>query len=89
MCNCPKFPCKICTKNVSENVNAVQFDLCKLKLHIKCNNLNYLDYRYLENSNESWYSVDFAAQSFLLTPYLVTKTSSFVVQTLIITPLSG
>ena len=59
MCNCPKFPCKICTKNVSENVNAVQFDLCKLKLHIKCNNLNYLDYRYLENSNESWYSIQF------------------------------
>ena len=64
MCNCPKFPRKICTKNVSENVNAVQFDLCKFKVRIKCNNLNYLDYRYLENSNESWYSIEFCSTIF-------------------------
>ena len=59
MCNYPaKFPCKICAKNVSENVKAVQCDLCELWVHNKCNNLNYLDYRYLQNSNESWYCVE-------------------------------
>ena len=59
MCNYPtKFPCKICAKNVSENVKAVQCDLCELWVHIKCNNLNYLDYRYLQNSNESWYCIE-------------------------------
>ena len=59
MCNYPtKFPCKICAKNISENVKAVQCDLCKLWVHIKCNNLNYLDYRYLQNSNESWYCIE-------------------------------
>ena len=24
----------------------------------KCNNLNYLDYRYLQNCNESWYCIE-------------------------------
>ena len=45
-------------KNVSDKVKAVQCDLCELWVHIKCNNLNYLDYRYLQNSNESWYCID-------------------------------
>ena len=59
MCNYPtKFPCKICAKNVSENVKAFQCDLGELWVHIKCNNLNYLDYRYLQNSNESRYCIE-------------------------------
>ena len=60
MCNIPypKFPCRICVKNVSDKDKAVQGDLCKLWVHIKCNNLNYLDYRYLQNSNESWYCIE-------------------------------
>ena len=45
-------------KKVSENVKAVPCDLCELWVHIKCNNLNYLDYRYLQNSNESWYCIE-------------------------------
>ena len=60
MCNInyPKFPCKICAKNISEKEKAVQCDLCELCVHIKCNNLNYLDYKYLQNSNESWYYIE-------------------------------
>ena len=60
MCNItyPKFPCRICVKNVSDKDKAVQCDLCELWVHIKCNNLNYLDYRYLQNSNESWYCIE-------------------------------
>ena len=54
----PKFPCRICVKNVSDKDKAVQCDLCELWVHIKCNNLNYLDYRYLQNSNESWYCIE-------------------------------
>ena len=30
----------------------------KLWVHIKRNYLNYLDYRYLQNSNESWYCIE-------------------------------
>ena len=60
MCNItyPKFPCRICIKNVSDKDKAVQCDLCELWVHTKCNNLNYLDYRYLQNSNESWYCIE-------------------------------
>ena len=60
-------------KNVSDKDKAVQCDLCELWVHIKCNNLNYLDHRYLQNSNESWYCVECYSAIFPLTPYYVTK----------------
>ena len=49
----PKFPCWICTASVHDKDKAVQCDLCELWIHIKCNNLNYLDYSYLQNCDES------------------------------------
>ena len=60
MCNInhPTFPYKICAKNVQDKDKAVQSDLCELWIHIKCNNLNYLDYRYLQNCDESWYCIE-------------------------------
>ena len=60
MCNInhPKFSCKICAKNVQDKDKAVQCDLCELWIHIKCNKLNYLDYRYLQNCDESWYCIE-------------------------------
>ena len=54
----PKFLCRICTKNVHDKDKAVQCDLCELWIHIKCDNLNYLDYRYLQNCDESWYCIE-------------------------------
>ena len=33
--NYPNFPGKICAKNISDNVKAVQCDLCKLSVQIK------------------------------------------------------
>ena len=47
--NHPKFPCRICAKNVNGKDKALQCDLCGLWIHIKCNKLNYLDYRYLQS----------------------------------------
>ena len=60
MCNINhlKFPCKICAENVHDKNKAVQCDLCELWIHIKRNNLNYLDYRYLQNCDESWYCIE-------------------------------
>ena len=55
--NHPKFPWKICAKNVHGKDKAVQRDLYELWIHIKCNDLNCLDYRYLQNCYESWYSI--------------------------------
>ena len=66
MCNInhPKFPCRICAKNVHGKDKVVQCDLCKLWIHIKCNNLNYLDNRYLQNCDESWYCIECCCKSF-------------------------
>ena len=45
MCNIkhPKFPCRICTKNVHDKDKAVQCDLCELSI---------------QNCDESWYCVE-------------------------------
>ena len=70
MCNInhPKFLCKICTKNVQDKDKAVQCDLCEGWIHIKCNNLNYLDYKYLQNCNESWYCIESYSSVFPFNP---------------------
>ena len=54
MCNVNhlKVPYKIYA-NVHDKDEDVQSDLCKLWIHITCNNLKYLDYRYLQNCDES------------------------------------
>ena len=45
-----KFPCKIC-ENIANSNQAIQCDLCNSWVHIKCNDLNYTDYKFLQNSN--------------------------------------
>ena len=59
MCNInhPKFPCRICAKNVHDKDKAIQCKLCELWIYIKCNKLNYLYYSYLQNCDESWYCI--------------------------------
>ena len=49
----PIFPCKLYPKNVTDNDNFMQ--LCLTWVHIKCNHLNYMDYKYLLGCNEPWY----------------------------------
>ena len=39
------FPCKICNKNVNDKDHAIQCDICNFWVHIKCKNLNYIDYK--------------------------------------------
>ena len=60
MCNInhPKFPSKICAKNVRDKDKAVPCDLCELCIRIKCSNLNYLYYRYLQNCDKSWFCTE-------------------------------
>ena len=60
----PKFLCRICTKNVHDKDKAAQCDLCELCIHIKCSNLNYLDYRYFQNCDESWYCIECCSTTF-------------------------
>ena len=62
--NNSKFPCRICAKIVYDKDKAVQCELCEHWNHIKYNNLNYLDYRYLQNCNESWYCIECCSKIF-------------------------
>ena len=52
-----KFPCKICKKFVNSNHKSIQCDLCDNWIHLKCNNLNDIDYNSLNNSIEPWYCI--------------------------------
>ena len=49
------FPCSICTKTVDDNDNSLSCDKCNLWVHIKCNNLNFLDYQYLNGNDDPWF----------------------------------
>ena len=49
-----QFPCSVCHKSISDKENLIFCDLCKLWVHIKCNNLNYVDYRYLSGCSDPW-----------------------------------
>ena len=50
-----RFPCKLCPKNVSNNDNAILYDLCQTWVHIKCNHFNYIGYKYLQGCNVPWH----------------------------------
>ena len=46
------FPCKICENNVTNYDQAIQCDFCETWVHIKGNDLNYINYNFLPNSND-------------------------------------
>ena len=91
MCNIShlKFPCKICARNVHGKDKAVKCDICEFRVHIKCNNHNYLDNRFFSKLMNPGIVWNVPAQFFLSTPYQVTKTSWLVVPVLIVTSYSG
>ena len=47
--------CPFCEKIVKNRDKAICCDLCIKWIHIRCNNLNDLDYEYLKNNDETWY----------------------------------
>ena len=51
------FPCKICEKPVAKNHKAVEWDSCKLWVHIKCNKINKQTYNFLMEDNTAWYFI--------------------------------
>ena len=51
------FPCKICKTNAKDTDNAAQCDICQFWIHMKCNNLNHIDYKYLQGSNDPWFCI--------------------------------
>ena len=90
MCNYPtKFSCKICAKMYLKmlklfSVTSVNYGFI-LNVTILIAQITGI----FKTAMNPGTAQNAAAQSFLLTPYLVRKTSWLVVQTQIITPLSG
>ena len=49
------YPCKICHVNVNNKDSAAQCGIFLSWVHMKCNKLNHIDYKYLQGSNDPWY----------------------------------
>ena len=47
--------CPFCEKILKIRDKAIYCDLCIKWIHIRCNNVNDLDYEYHENNDETWY----------------------------------
>ena len=45
------FSCKLYSENVSDNDDAILFDFCQIRVHIKLKHLNYIGYKYLQGCN--------------------------------------
>ena len=59
------FPYKICNINIKDKIiknkedkdHAVQYDICQYWILMKRNNLNNVDYKYLQRSNDPCFSI--------------------------------
>ena len=47
--------CNICEKSVSDKDDAIQCDIYQAWIHLNCNKLNYIDYKYLKGSIDIWF----------------------------------
>ena len=45
------FPRKICNTNIKDTDSAAQCDICQFWIHMEYNNLNHIDYKYLQESH--------------------------------------
>ena len=56
--------CKICQNNVTHCNQAIQCDLCDSCVHIKCNDLDYIDNKFLQNFNDPWFCISCCSEIF-------------------------
>ena len=70
-----KFPWKICENNVTNCDQTIQCDPCDSWVHIKCNDLNYIDYKFLQNSNDPWFCISCCSEIF---PFSTVKNKTFI-----------
>ena len=57
------FPRRICNKDVNDN-DAIECYICNFWVHIKCSNLNFIDYKYLQGNNDRWFCVTCSSSIF-------------------------
>ena len=48
-------PCKLCNKNINDGDAAIQCDICQFWVHLRCNKLNLVDYKYPQGSTDPWF----------------------------------
>ena len=58
------FPCSICIKAIGDKEDSIYCDKCNLWVHIKCNNLNYIDYKYFCANGDPWFCLKCNSQLF-------------------------
>ena len=49
------FLCSICVKAIGDKEDSIYCDKCNFWVHIKCNNLNCIDYKYLSGNGYPWF----------------------------------
>ena len=49
--------CKTCDTNIKNTDSAAQCDICQFWIHIRCNNLNHIDSKYLQGSNDPCFCI--------------------------------
>ena len=49
------FPYNIWAKSIGDNDDAVFYDNCNSWAHIKCKDLNFIDYQYLNSNDDQWF----------------------------------
>ena len=49
------FLCSMCVKAIGDKEDSIYCDKCNLWVHIKCNNLNYTDYKCLSGNGDPWF----------------------------------
>ena len=47
------YPCGVCNKSVASNHRAIECDLCKKWIHLKCNKLADKDYKFYQDANNA------------------------------------
>ena len=57
------FPCSIGAKSIGDDVFC---DKCNSWIHIKCNNLNYVNYEYLNDNDDPWFCLKCNSEIFPL-----------------------
>ena len=49
--------CPFCPTVVKDNDQAIHFDCCNSRIHIKYDKLNYMEYKYLPSVSDPWYCI--------------------------------
>ena len=59
-----QFPCRVCSKAVGDSHRAIECDLCKTWIHIKCNKIDQIDYKfYQDNRDKCFFCIKCSAEN--------------------------